>query len=69
MMLLQTLIVAMILWVAYILPAIIAIARNHPDRIAILALNILLGWTVLGWVICLVWGLRRTAAPPISTRA
>ena len=38
----------------YLLPAIIALARNHHNAVAIVLLNILLGWTFVGWVIALV---------------
>jgi hypothetical protein len=40
---------------AYLLPSIIAAFRRHHNTAAILALNVLLGWTVLGWVVSLVW--------------
>ena len=39
----------------YLLPSIIAAFRRHHNTAAILALNVLLGWTVLGWVVSLVW--------------
>lgn len=42
---------------AYLLPATIANWRGHQNRVAISALNILLGWSVLGWIIALVWSL------------
>ena len=29
--------------------------NNHPNKIAILLLNIFLGWSFIGWVIALVW--------------
>jgi hypothetical protein len=41
----------------YFVPTIIAIRRKHPQAVAISALNILLGWSVLGWVGALVWSL------------
>lgn len=41
----------------YFLPAIIAFGRKHNSRVAILVLNLLLGWSVLGWIIALVWSL------------
>lgn len=46
----------------YLLPSIIVIVRRHPQRIAIIALNVLLGWSLLGWVGALVWAL---AAPSV----
>ena len=41
----------------YFIPTIIAIARNHRSKGGIIALNILLGWTFLGWIGSLVWSL------------
>lgn len=45
---------------AYALPAIIAYRRTHHQRMAIGALNLLLGWTGLGWCAALVWALTET---------
>jgi uncharacterized membrane protein YqaE (UPF0057 family) len=39
----------------YLLPMIVAAQRGHHNAAAIGVLNILLGWSVLGWVISLVW--------------
>ena len=39
----------------YFLPTIIAAARHAKNLVAILLVNILLGWTGLGWVVALVW--------------
>jgi hypothetical protein len=43
---------------AYFFPTIAASRYQHPRRIEILYLNILLGWTVVGWVIALQWALQ-----------
>jgi len=43
----------------YMLPGIIALARHHHQSIAIVVLNVVAGWTVIGWVVALVWS--RTA--------
>ena len=48
-------------FVLYFLPAIVAFARNKRDSVSILVLNLLLGWTAIGWVIALVWALRQDA--------
>jgi hypothetical protein len=45
-------------FVMYFLPAIIALARNKRDTVAILLLNIFLGWTVIGWIVALVWAAK-----------
>jgi Superinfection immunity protein len=39
----------------YLLPAIIAYDRLHPQKQAIFALNLLLGWSFLGWAVAMVW--------------
>lgn len=58
----------------YFPPTIVAWARNHPNRVSIFLLNLLLGWTVIGWVAALIWsasairrspsaGLEKASAP------
>ena len=42
---------------AYLVPTIIAMGRSHHNRWAIGALNLLLGWTALGWIAAFVWSL------------
>lgn len=44
-----------IMFLAYFLPAIVACNRGHHNRLAITVLNLVLGWTLLGWLIALVW--------------
>jgi ABC-type uncharacterized transport system permease subunit len=39
----------------YCVPTLIAFQRHHRQRVAIRILNLLLGWTVLGWVAAAVW--------------
>lgn len=39
----------------YFLPYIIAKRNNHKNAEAIGILNMLLGWTLIGWVVALVW--------------
>lgn len=41
--------------VLYLIPALVAYRRRHPNAAAIVLLNVLLGWTVLGWAAALVW--------------
>lgn len=42
-------------FVAYFLPALVAYFRHHHNQNAICVLNLLLGWTALGWVVALIW--------------
>ena len=48
----------------YFIPTIVAFARVHPSRRSIAVVNVLTGWTVLGWVAAFVWALmgRRSYA-------
>jgi Superinfection immunity protein len=39
----------------YFLPTIIALVRGHLSGLAIFLLNLFLGWTLLGWIIALIW--------------
>lgn len=39
----------------YFAPTINATRAGHPQKTAITVLNVLLGWTVLGWIGALVW--------------
>ena len=41
--------------ILYLLPALIAHDRRHPQRLAITWLTILAGWTFVGWVGAFVW--------------
>lgn len=48
---------ALVLVAAYFVPTVVAFNRDHRNAAAIAALNLLLGWTFLGWIIALVWSL------------
>ncbi|MHB1881134.1 MAG: superinfection immunity protein [Acidithiobacillus sp.] len=39
----------------YVLPALMAWSMGSPYRMPITLLNLLLGWTVLGWLAALIW--------------
>ena len=44
----------------YFLPSLVAWVRNHHQANAIAVLNLLLGWTILGWIAALVWACTAT---------
>lgn len=46
----------------YLGPTIIAMLNKHHNTPAIFVLNLLLGWTILGWIVALVWSF--TSPPP-----
>jgi hypothetical protein len=50
-------ILAIALVLVYFVPTIIASRARKRNLTAIAALNILAGWTVIGWIIALVWAL------------
>jgi len=39
------------------IPTFVAFARGHPQRAGIFILNLLLGWTGIGWLAALIWSL------------
>jgi hypothetical protein len=47
----------LILLALYLLPTIIASSKKRRQVNAICVLNLLLGWTVLGWIGALVWAM------------
>lgn len=49
------LITLIILGALYFIPSIIAHNRNHRQFTAIFLLNLLTGWTFIGWVAALIW--------------
>ena len=53
----MSLVIAMLILMAYMFPTIIAASKGRSNVGAISALNILLGWTFLGWIAALVWAL------------
>lgn len=55
--------VALVLLV-YFIPAIVANKKNHDSYVGILLLNIFLGWSLIGWVVALVWAVTKPQAAP-----
>ena len=45
-------------FIFYFLPSIIALARSKRNTLSIFFLNLFLGWTLVGWVVALVWALK-----------
>jgi hypothetical protein len=41
----------------YFLPTIIVLARRKKNVLGPILVNILLGWTVIGWIVALIWAL------------
>ncbi len=49
--------------VVYFIPSIIALLRMKKNLFAIIALNFFLGWSLIGWVVSLVWSLSSDSKP------
>jgi hypothetical protein len=50
----------------YLLPAIVAMQRKHPQQVPITIVTIFLGWTLVGWVAALAWA--SMAFKPLEAR-
>jgi len=53
------LLLVVLIFAIYFLPTLIAFLRQHKNSLAIFLLNLFLGWTVLGWVVSLVWSVMK----------
>jgi len=53
-------------FVMYFLPSIISLARSKRDLLAIFLLNLFLGWSIIGWVVALIWAAKHDA--PVVVR-
>jgi hypothetical protein len=49
----------------YFLPTIKAYQDKKRNKEAILAVNLFLGWTLVGWVVALAWAFAKDAASPV----
>jgi hypothetical protein len=43
--------------VMYFVPSFVALFRGHRNAMPIFVVNLLTGWTFLGWVVALVWSM------------
>jgi len=47
--------IVLVALVFYFIPTWVALARNHHNMTAIIVLNWLGGWTLIGWLVAIVW--------------
>jgi hypothetical protein len=62
--------IPLVLLVIYLLPSIVAASRDSNRKGQIFVTNLLLGWTVLGWIIALIWAVgrdKRSSKPAINS--
>jgi hypothetical protein len=48
----------------YLMPLAVAQSRRHRNRLAIGVTNVLVGWTVLGWFVAMIWACTANIEPP-----
>jgi hypothetical protein len=51
-----------LLFMFYIIPALVAWDRGHPATGTIWAITLLLGWTGIGWILALIWAFNSRSA-------
>jgi len=51
----KTFFIIIFIFIIYFTPSFISYHRKHSKAVAIRVLNILAGWTFIGWVIAAVW--------------
>ena len=51
----STILMLLAIVVIYLLPTLIAFGREHPRRQDVAVANILLGWTLIGWIVVFLW--------------
>lgn len=49
----------------YFIPSIISVYRHKKNGCAISVFNLFLGWTVIGWIIALVWACMTDSKPTV----
>ena len=42
----------------HFLPTILAALRNSRSVVGIFLVNLFLGWTIIGWIVALIWALQ-----------
>lgn len=50
----------------YLLPTYEAWRLKHQSLASLALLNIFLGWTLVGWVVCLVWAFKRPSVVTVA---
>ncbi len=52
---------------AYLTPYIVAAIRNHPFTYWVFWVNLLLGWTIVGWLAAFIWAVVEKPVPTTSS--
>jgi hypothetical protein len=60
---------ALLLFLGFVLPSAIALLRSRKATTWIIVFNFLLGWTLVGWAVALIWALAGKPAPVSKPRS
>jgi len=52
----------------HFLPTFVAFVREHRHAVLILVLNVFFGWTIIGWLVLLIWASVGEEKDPIYAR-
>ena len=52
----------------YLIPTGVAFYRKHEQLVPIFIVNLFLGWSLVGWVICLAWSFQSALSGGRSSR-
>lgn len=61
-------ILVLILLLLYFLPTFVACSRHHTNALAIFILNLFLGYTLIGWVVALIWAVYNKDTTRVKKR-
>jgi hypothetical protein len=50
---------------AYFAPSIVALVRKPPSRGSVIVVDVLLGWSVIGWIVALAMACRSKRVPVV----
>jgi hypothetical protein len=59
-------IILILLIFVYFIPSMAAKSRRHRNYSAIAILNLFLGWTLIGWILSLVWAYTDNVEPKLK---
>lgn len=64
---LVTVLVVVFSLLIYFTPTIVVLQnKHHANKAGVIIVNLLFGWSFIGWVVALVWAFQKTVAPQIN---
>ncbi|TSA54201.1 MAG: superinfection immunity protein [Actinobacteria bacterium] len=63
---LGSLIAGVVAFCIYFAPAFIAFRHKHPSRWVIAILNVVIAWSIIGWILLLIWATRAEHRAPVN---